>query len=83
MRIVFLVLEAVAIVALLLIAVTQLLIPAFRGTAYFPFFTRSRERELREKIVEEQQLAREDDLESVLEHLQSFTHTTNHKENQL
>jgi hypothetical protein len=54
--------EAVALVLLIYIIISQLLVPAYRGTQMFPFFRK--ERKLKEQIVEANQDLYEDELEA-------------------
>jgi hypothetical protein len=53
--------EAVIIMLLIYIVISQLLVPAYRGTKMFPFFRK--ERKLKEQIVEANQDLYEDELE--------------------
>lgn len=52
--------EAVIIGALLLVSISQIFYPLWRGTPLFPFFRR--EHALRNKLAEEKQVTVEEDL---------------------
>jgi hypothetical protein len=65
MRLAFYVLEFAVVVLLLYFLMSQLIVPAMRGTALFPFFRR--ERKLKEEILDVQQEIREDALEDQLD----------------
>lgn len=67
MRIFFVITEFVLLFLVVIFVLTQLLMPAIRGTATFPFFRR--EQRLKEDIFDAQQDLREDRLESMRDEL--------------
>lgn len=64
MRGTFFTLEAIAILVLVYVVISQLIWPAIRGTQFFPWFRR--ERRLESQIAEAQQKLREQELEKEL-----------------
>lgn len=67
MRIYIVLVEVITFALVALFIVSQVLVPAVRGTALFPFF--SRERKLKDAIVDAKQDLREDALEDMLDDL--------------
>lgn len=72
MKSILILVEVIVLTALFYFILSQILVPAFRGTAMFPFFRR--EAKIKEAIVEAKQDLREDELEDELEKLEEKRH---------